>query len=79
MTQNFDYLLESKNISLFLYEQGLKDEAKTISDVLSYGSTGTEICMGIYYNLGKIVENGYINSIVRERVLKLQAEIGKLL
>ncbi len=54
---NFDYVNEGRSIAKELFSLGLEDWQQRIEEVIDFGSTGTEILMGVRWNLSELIKS----------------------
>lgn len=54
---SFDYLSEGRSIAQELSSSGLTDWQKQIEEAIEFGSTGTEILMGVRWHLSQLLKS----------------------
>jgi hypothetical protein len=75
-----DYHAEAREIARSLDDEGYKGEAQSLRDAIDNGSTGTEILMGLRWNLQRIDQASLsISPGLRARARDLAGAIGKAL
>jgi len=66
---------ETQIIITLLQEKGMNNYSESLQDIVDYGSTGTEIIMGVRYELNNILIDKSFNDKLRIHIISLVKEI----
>jgi len=76
---SYDYYAEARAVAAVLSGRGWKAEATGILEAMAHGSTGSEVCMALRFELSAVASRAGLSSDTQRRVAALHRRLDDLL